>query len=94
MEEPPQPVRGISEKEFPVQWDASGSQLYVWNHSFPAHIILVDLHSGQRKPSLETKPPDPAGVLYANFFMTPDGKSYAYRYRRVLSTLYVADGLR
>jgi hypothetical protein len=26
--------------------------------------------------------------------MTPDGKSYAYRYRRVLSTLYVADGLR
>jgi hypothetical protein len=27
-------------------------------------------------------------------FFTPDGKSYAYRYRRVLSTLYVADGLR
>jgi serine/threonine protein kinase len=90
----PQPVRGISQNEFPVQWDASGAQIYVWDDSFPARIILVDLRSGQRRPSLETKPPDPAGVLYGNFFMTPDAKSYAYRYRRVLSTLYVADGLR
>ena len=66
----------------------------MWDHSFPAHIILIDIRSGKRKPALETKPPDPAGVLYANFFITPDGNSYAYRYRRVLSTLYVADGLR
>jgi serine/threonine protein kinase/Tol biopolymer transport system component len=90
----PQPVHGISENEFPVQWALSGFEVYVWDHSFPAHIILVDIRSGKRWPALETKPPDPAGVLYANFFITPDGKSYAYRYRRVLSTLYVADGLR
>lgn len=89
----PQPVKGISAHEYPVQWDTSGSKLYVWDRSFPAHVNLVDLRSGERKLWLQTMPPDPAGLLYANFFLTPDGKSYAYRYRRVLSTLFVTDGL-
>jgi len=90
----PQPVHGISAHEYPVQWDSSGTKLYVWDRSFPAHISLLDTRGGERKPWLDTMPPDPAGLLYANLFFTPDGKSYAYRYRRVLSTLYVTDGLR
>ena len=87
-------VQGISAHEYPVQWDASGTKLYVWNRSFPAHVSLLDIRSGQRKQWLETVPPDPAGLLYATLYITPDGKSYAYRYRRVLSTLYVSNGLR
>ncbi|MGA9989399.1 MAG: protein kinase [Terriglobales bacterium] len=90
----PQLVQGISAHEYPVQWDASGTKLYVWNRSFPAHVSLLDIRSGQRKQWLETVPPDPAGLLYATLYITPDGKSYAYRYRRVLSTLYVSNGLR
>ena len=90
----PQPVHGISAHEYPVQWDSSGTKLYVWDRSFPAHVSLLDPRSGVRKPWLDTMPPDPAGLLYANLFFTPDGKSYAYRYRRVLSTLYVTNGLR
>ena len=90
----PQPVPGIAAHEYPVQWDASGANLYVWNRSFPAHVSLLEIRSGQRKQWLETIPPDPAGLLYAMLFITPDGKSYAYRYRRVLSTLYMSDGLR
>jgi hypothetical protein len=90
----PQLVQGISAHEYPAQWDASGTKLYVWNRSFPAHVSLLDIRSGQRKQWLETVPPDPAGLLYATLYLTPDGKSYAYRYRRVLSTLYVSNGLR
>jgi hypothetical protein len=90
----PQPVSGLTDKDYPVQWDAWGTKLYIWNRNFPAHVTLLDPRTGTRKPWLETMPPDPAGLLYANFFITPDGKSYAYRYRRVLSTLYVTDGLK
>jgi hypothetical protein len=71
----------------------SGSQIYVWNRSFPARLRLINPTTGAGKTWLETMPPDPAGLLYANLFITPDGKSYAYRYRRVLSTLYLTDGL-
>ena len=59
-----------------------------------ARIFLVDPWTGERKKFLETMPPDPSGVLYGNFYITPDGKTYAYRFRRVLSTLFAADGLK
>ena len=90
----PQPAHGILARESPIQWDLSGAKVYVWDRTFPAHVSLLDPRTGVRQPWLQTMPPDSAGLLYANLFLTPDGKSYAYRYRRVLSTLYVADGLR
>ncbi len=38
--------------------------------------------------------PDPVGVLYGNLVLTPDGKHYVYRIRRVLSELNLAEGLK
>ena len=88
-----QPAKGISNTDEPVQWDGSSAHLYVWDRRFPARIALVDPWTGERKTWLETMPPDPSGVLYGNFFITPDGKTYAYRFRRVLTTLFLGDGL-
>jgi len=90
---PPQPVHGVSTDDVPIEWDPSGNQVYVWNGSFPARVRLVDPRTGTSKTWLETTPPDSAGLLYGNLLITPDGKSYVYRYRRVLSTLYLADGI-
>ncbi len=40
-------------------------------------------------------PSDPAGVGLINpAFVTPDGRHYVYSFRRVLSDLYLAEGLR
>jgi hypothetical protein len=90
----PVAAKGISSSEEPVQWDAESSHLYIWDRRFPARITLVNPWTGERKLWLETQPPDPSGVLYGNFFITPDGKTYAYRFRRVLTTLFLAEGLR
>jgi hypothetical protein len=39
--------------------------------------------------------PDPAGVsAIGPILVGPDGKSYVYSYRRVLSDLYLIEGLR
>ncbi len=89
-----EPAHGLTASDYLVQWDTTGTKLYVWDRTFPAHVRLVDPRTGASKLFLTTMPPDPAGLLYANLFLTPDGKSYAYRYRRVLNTLYVAEGLR
>ena len=89
-----QPAKGVLGGEEPVQWDGSSTHLYVWDRRFPARITLVDPWSGERKLWLETVPPDPSGVLYGNFIITPDGKTYAYRFRRVLTSLFLADGLK
>lgn len=89
-----QSAKGIANTEDVVQWDASSTHVYVWDRRFPAHIALVNPWTGERKAWLETMPPDSSGVLYGNFFITPDGKTYAYRFRRVLTALFLGDGLQ
>jgi hypothetical protein len=40
-------------------------------------------------------PADPVGFRHCGLAkITPDGRSYAYRYWRQLSTLYLIEGLR
>jgi eukaryotic-like serine/threonine-protein kinase len=89
----PRPVMGLEADEIPVQFGASG-KLYTWNGAFPAHIMLVDLASGERQLAATLTPADPAGVLYGEVLATPDGKTFAYRYRRAVTNLFLAEGLK
>jgi Tol biopolymer transport system component len=89
----PQPVKGIEAGESPVQFGVSG-RLYVWNGAFPAHIMVVDLATGERQLATTLAPADPAGVLYGEVMATPDGKTFAYRYRRAVTNLFLAEGLK
>ena len=54
----------------------------------------VEVKSGERKEWLPIRPDDPAGILdIMPVHITPNGKTYAYGYRRLLSDLYVVTGL-
>ena len=92
----PQAIPGISPEDVPIRWTADGRSLYVLGPGdLPAKIYIVDVSSGRRTLWKELTPPDPAGVLTIGpIFITPDGKSYAYSYRRTLEDLYLAEGLR
>jgi len=88
-------IPGLSSGEIAFGFTGDGKSVYVYRPSVPAHIYQVDLASGRRQLWKDLVPPQPDGV---NFIRPPhiaaDGKTYAYNYNRVLSTLYVADGLR
>jgi Tol biopolymer transport system component len=90
----PQPLNGLKEGELPLQWDTTGTKVYVWDRIFPAHVFLVDFKTGERQPWTTLVPPDSAGVLYGNIVMTPDGKISVYRYRRTVTTLFLAEELK
>jgi dipeptidyl aminopeptidase/acylaminoacyl peptidase len=90
----PQPIHGLNDSEFPIQWDPTGTKMYAWDRTFPARIVLIDLKTGARQPWTTVMPSDSAGVLYGNIVMTPDGKTIVYRYRRAVTTLFLAEGLR
>lgn len=58
-------------------------------------MYRLDLATGRRELRRELMPPDPAGVLMIRPpHISSDGKSYAYSYRRTLSELFLADGLK
>jgi serine/threonine protein kinase/Tol biopolymer transport system component len=92
----PHPIKGLVEGEVPVSWTADSKGLYVYRTSdLPAKVSLLNLETGQRIPWKQLMPPDPAGVeLVGPIQPSADGKTYVYGYRRMLSDLYLVDGLK
>src|SRR4051812_3933588 len=73
----------------------NGKSLLVRTASIPVKITRVDLATGRREPFKEIMPADPAGVQsIPTMRFSADGKSYAYSIGRILSDLFVVDGLK
>ncbi len=89
-------IPGLTAADLPIQWSADGRSLYVYRPSeLPAKVYRLDLATGRKTPWKQLMPADPAGVVgIGPVHMTPDGKSLAYSYSRILSDLYVIDGLK
>ncbi len=80
----------------PVAWSADGRSLWIFHRGeVPAEVSLLEVASGHRQVWKKLSPPDSSGVYsIAEFKITRDGGAYFYSYKRVLSQLYVANGLR
>lgn len=89
------PIRGLLPSERVVRWTQDGRGLWVVDlHEMPCTLLRLDLATGTRRRRLAISPDDPAGLAVSNFLLTPDARGYAYAYRRVLSELYLYEGLR
>jgi hypothetical protein len=87
-------IPGIVDGEFPLRFAEDGRSLFVWKRELPARVYRVDLETGNRELWKELMPVDPGGVeRISNVVVTPDAKSYAYTYSRLLSDLFVVEGL-
>jgi DNA-binding winged helix-turn-helix (wHTH) protein len=77
-----------------IGWKDPGT-IYVSGEKAPsARVEELNLASGHREFVRELVPPDMAGVLaLTRIRMTPDGKTWAYSYARVLADLYIVDNL-
>jgi len=89
-------VRGSRAGDRPVGWTADGHALWVFRRNeIPTSIIRLDIATGTRTEWRRLAVNDPDAVSsIAEVQVTPDGTSYFYNYRRVLSELYVVGGLR
>jgi len=72
-----------------------GKSLLIRTRDMPVQVSRVDVATGSRQPWKEISPSDPAGARSIPVLkFSADGKSYAYCVQRVLSDLYVVDGLK
>jgi len=92
----PAAIPGLAPLEAPLGWTEDGKALYVYMRGdYPARVSRLDVASGQREFWKELTPPDPAGIsTISPPRMTPDGKSYVYSYNRILSDLFLAEGIK
>jgi eukaryotic-like serine/threonine-protein kinase len=72
-----------------------GKSVLVRNRGIPVKVDRIDLATGRREPFKEIVPADPSGAQsIPGLRFSEDGKSYAYSMGRMLSDLYVVDGLK
>jgi serine/threonine protein kinase/Tol biopolymer transport system component len=90
------PIPGVGEKEYPLRFSTDGRILYLWKRGdIPARVTKLDLETGRREVWKDLLPADPAGVeRISNVLVTADGKGYAYCFARLLSDLFVVEGLK
>jgi Tol biopolymer transport system component/tRNA A-37 threonylcarbamoyl transferase component Bud32 len=87
-------IPGLSPKDYVLRWSPDARHLFVAERNFgvPLSILRLDLETGVRELWKELMPADPAGVPgFSWICLTPDGRSYAYTHRRILSDLYLVE---
>ena len=92
----PHAIPGALPNEAPTGWSADGRTLFVFAYGeLPAHVVEIDVSTGQRKPWKELDPADAAGIdTISGILMTADAKGYVYGYIRTLCDLYLVEGLK
>jgi Tol biopolymer transport system component len=91
----PRPIPGFMVSDAPIGWSPDAQKLYIFRYGeFPAKVYELDLKTGEKKLVKELMPRDTAGVnIIFPVLSTPDGKTYIYGFRRILSDLYSVEGL-
>ena len=92
----PEYIPGLVAEDRPIRFSPDGKALFAYRRGeLPAHVIRLDLGTGEKHPSQELMPPDAAGVVeIVSVVLTPDFSSYAYSYHRILSDLFLVEGLK
>jgi eukaryotic-like serine/threonine-protein kinase len=92
----PEPIPGLAADETPYGWSGDGRFLYVARRrEIPARVSKLDVQTGRREPWRELMPADGAGIVSITPVLpAPDGSAYVYGYFRILSDMYVAEGLK
>jgi Tol biopolymer transport system component len=92
----PIPLTYLDRNDQPLQWSPDGSLLFVRRGgAWPAAVDLVNAATGERRPWKTIQPADPVGIeTVVRILVTPDGKAYCHDYVRLLSELFVVEGLK
>jgi serine/threonine protein kinase/Tol biopolymer transport system component len=91
----PTPVPHLNPGDVVVQWSADASALLVAHRDgLPWIVERLDLVSGRRTQAATIRAHDAAGLRLSVFGISRDAKYYVHTYARLLSDLFVVDGLR
>jgi WD40 repeat protein len=91
----PEPVHNLNADDIVVQWTPDGRGLLVAHgDGLPWVVERLDLASGQRTPAVTIRAHDPAGLRLSVIAVSRDAKFWVHTYSRLLSDLYVVEGLK
>ena len=85
----------IPPDEYVMNFTTDGKGLLARTRSLPVRVSRIDLATGRHDPYRVISPADTAGLKsIPSLRFSDDGKSYAYSSYRILSDLFVVDGMK
>jgi hypothetical protein len=90
----PLPIPGVRPEDHPLSFTEDGRALLVAGRSLPVKVERLDLVNGRRTPWITIAPSDTSGLRYAVATIAANGKYWALSISKLLTDLYVVDGLR
>jgi len=92
----PEPIPGLEPGDVPLRWSPDGRFLFVRRRgALPVRVERLDLARKRSESWRNVAPEDRSGILGVSAVsLSEDGKSYIYTYHRLLSELYLVEGLR
>ena len=90
----PLPIPGLRPDDQIASFAEGDAELFVAGPSVPVKIERLDLATGRRTPWLEISPTDAAGLRYALVTITPDGRHWALATAKMLTDLFLIEGLK
>ena len=90
------PLPGVRNGDDVLLWSADGRSVLVERRpSLPARIDRVDVATGRSELWREIAPADRTGMItVASVLISDDESTLSYSVRRLLSELYLVEGLR
>jgi Tol biopolymer transport system component len=92
----PRALPGLQDLHRPARFSPDGRFLYIQeDQTIPMRVDRYDMATGRLELWKELMVADAAGLnSISRFVITPDAKTYAYSYLRVLSYLQLVDGMK
>jgi hypothetical protein len=85
----------VTAHEVPVQWLADGKGMLVAHgNGSPWNLDRLDFATGRRTSALQIRVREAAGLRLSMFAMSRDGRHYVHSYSRLLTDLFVVEGLK
>ncbi len=79
-----------------ISWTSDPHYVYASSEKVaPVKIYRLNIENGQRQLFKEINPSDETGLCdLTNILFSPNGKAYVYGYTRLLSEIYLVNGLK
>jgi eukaryotic-like serine/threonine-protein kinase len=89
-----EPIAGLRPDDLPVQWLADPRAILVAHgNGVPWIVERLDLATGRRTLAFEVRARDAAGLRLSALAMARDGRHWAHSYSRLLTDLFIVEGL-
>ena len=79
--------RRRAERRHPLAWSPDGRSISLRRQNASPRIYRTELVGGRRELVRELVSADPAGIVYGWLILSPDGRFYLQRFRRMLTTV-------